>query len=167
MKEYIINNEKNSCFRDCLGCILEIDPKGVPNFAEEYGDEYIEGAREWLGRRFKKGIIYVPAKEFMEGVVKEGCRHNTLVGPGGYSIGYMEMVDNNCLCKHGGERRLHAVVCYNGGVLYDNGDDRHDEYDHLWGYFVIYDLNPCVIKRKNTPLKESKKKNKNKKGKRN
>jgi hypothetical protein len=34
----------------------------------------------------------------------------------------------------------HVVICYDGAVVWDNGDERHEEYDILAGYFIIYDL---------------------------
>lgn len=127
MRKYITNTT-NTCWRDCLGCILEINPKKIPDFLKLYKNEYVSKTHEWLGEKYNKGMVYIPAKNFMECI---DPRFNVSIGPKGYSIGLLTMVDS---------RLAHVVICYNGAVMWDNGDDRHEEYDVLVGYFVIYDL---------------------------
>ena len=128
MKRYTTNT-KDTCWKDCLGCILEVNPKKVPDFVNLYDDQYFDQTRRWLDSKYGKGLVYVPARNFME---TGKMRFNNPVGPAGYSIGFMSgMV---------GSEDAHAVICFNGGVLWDNGDDRHEDYGVLKGYFVIYDL---------------------------
>jgi len=133
MKKYI-TKAKNTCWRDCLACLLEIEPRRVPDFAKLYDDKYMDFTRDWL-EKFGKGLVYIPTKNFME---TDAMRDNPPMGPSGYSIGHLTMVD--------GEFN-HVVICYNGGVLWDNGDDRHEEYGVMVGYFVLYDLEPKKAKK--------------------
>lgn len=125
---------KGTCWRDAIACILEVHPKKVPHFVKEYGDNYMDVTRLWLRENFKKGLVYIPSREFME---TNKIRNNGPIGPEGYSIGLLNMVSAGS---------NHVVICYNGGVIWDNGDDRHSEYDALGGYFVIYDLDPPKAK---------------------
>lgn len=145
MKTYITENMDGTCWRDCIACILEIDPGRVPDFVKRYGDMYIEKTHEWLERRFGKGLVYVPTKNFMElGEIK----FNQSGGPRGYSIGYLTMVSS--------PDSSHAVVCRDGKITWDNGDDRHEEYDVLVGYFIIYDLEIKKLHRKKRKRKVNK-----------
>jgi len=129
MKRYTTNTE-DTCWRDCLACILEVNPVKVPNFVKLYKADYMSRTRAWLDETYNKGLVYIPAKNFME---TGALTFNSPVGPSGYSMGYMTMVDKEC---------SHVVICFNGGVLYDNGEDgeRNQEYDTIKGYFVLYDL---------------------------
>lgn len=102
--------------------------------------------RDWLKGKFKKGLVYIPVRHFME---TGKLRFNAPMGPSGFSIGYMDMVDGEA---------SHAVVCFNGGVLWDNGDDRSDEYHTIQGYFIIYDLEIKKKKKKSRRIKKKKKK---------
>jgi hypothetical protein len=122
---------------------LEIDPTRVPDFVKRYGIEgYMTKTHEWLGK-MGKGMVYVPTKNFME-----SCdpRFNTSVGPRGYSIGHVSMV--------GSGETSHVVICKDGIVMWDNGEERCEEYDVLVGYFVIYDLK---LRRAKFPVKKDKK----------
>jgi hypothetical protein len=127
MRKYTTNTV-DTCWRDCLGCILEIDPRRVPNFLKLYGNDYVLKTYEWLRRKHRKGMVYIPTKNFMETCEP---KFNVSVGPKGYSIGYLTMIDSST---------AHVVICYDGAVVWDNGDERHEEYDILAGYFIIYDL---------------------------
>ena len=127
MKKYITNTV-DTCWRDCLGRILEIDPKRVPNFLKLYGNNYVSKTYEWLNMKHRKGMVYIPTKNFMETCEP---KFNISVGPMGYSIGYLTMA---------GSTLAHVVICKDGAIIWDNGDERHDEYDVLVGYFIIYDL---------------------------
>ena len=127
MKKFI-TDARGTCWRDAIGCILEIRPAKVPDFLKLYNDNYIDETRKWLKEKLNKSIIFVPANVFMEtGVMKL----NPPVGPSGFSIGLMNMI---------GEGNNHAVDCKDGMVYYDNGQERSLEYNHLEGYFLIYDL---------------------------
>ena len=53
------------------------------------------------------------------------------MGPTGYSIVHLSMVD---------DRAMHVAVAFNGGVLYDNSEDRSAEYGQIMGFFILYDL---------------------------
>jgi hypothetical protein len=127
MKKNITNTE-DTCWRDCIGCILGIEPVGVPDFIKRYKESYMDRTREWLEDKYNKGIVYVPSSEFME---TGELKYNGSVGPWGYSIGMMKMLSSE---------EGHVVICKNGAVVWDNGEDRHEEYDVLVGYFIIYDL---------------------------
>lgn len=128
-------NTKDTCWKDSLACLLELEPRRVPDFVKLYGDSYMDKTREWLKEKWDKGLIYVPANAFMETGTK--MRQNGPIGPEGFSIGYMNMVDDS---------NAHAVVCFNGGVFWDNGDNRAMEYSHISGYYVIYDLQGAKVK---------------------
>ncbi len=128
MKTYATNT-KDTCWKDSLACLLEIEPKYVPDFVKKYGDSYMDETRRWLKEKFNLGMVYVPSNQFME---TGPLRQNGPIGPEGYSLAYVTM--------EGDQELAHAVVCFNGGVFYDNGDDRHEEYNHIDGYYVLYDL---------------------------
>lgn len=127
MKKYITRTS-NTCWKDCLACMLEVRPERVPDFVKEYKNKYMDITREWLKENFGMGLVYVPARCFMEtGLV----RYNGPVGPEGYSIGHLSMIDM---------RSMHVIICYNGMAYFDNGDDRSVEYGTIEGYFVLYNL---------------------------
>jgi hypothetical protein len=126
---------KDTCWRDCLACLLEIKPGRVPDFVKLYGDSYMEETRKWLKEEWNRGLVYIPVNAFMETGTK--IRQNGPIGPDGFSIGYMNMVEEDI---------AHAVVCFNGGVCWDNGQNRAMEYSHISGYFVIYDLDGSKVK---------------------
>ena len=131
---------KDTCWKDSLACLLEVHPKKIPDFVKLYKDDYMNKTREWLKEWYGKGLIYVPANAFME---TGKLRQNGCIGPEGYSIAYMSMINSVS---------AHALVCFNGGVFWDNGDERSKEYDHIDGYYVLYDLNAgkakCIKKKK-------------------
>lgn len=130
-----VTETKDTCWTDCLACMLEIPPKHVPKFVKEFGNKYMDVTRVWLRDNFKKGIVYIPARAFMEtGLI----RQNGPIGPEGYSIAHLSMVD---------DKSMHVAIAFNGGIIYDNGDSREDEYGTIQGYFVIYDLEPSKAKR--------------------
>jgi hypothetical protein len=145
MRKYITKTE-NTCWRDCLGCILEINPSKIPNFVKEYKNDYMEETRIWLKDKYGKGLVYVPIREFMESN-SDKLHFNSSIAPVGYSIGYMSLVD---------KKSSHVIICKDGMVEWDNGDDRHDEYDVLKGYFIIYDLEIKGVKK--TVVKKRKRK---------
>lgn len=127
MKKYVTDT-KDTCWTDCLACILEVHPKKVPLFVKLYGNKYMDFTRDWLKDNFKKGLVYVPARCFME---TSEMRDNPPIGPSGYSIAHLSMVDKNS---------MHVAIAYNGGIVYDNGESREDEYGVIQGYFVLYDI---------------------------
>lgn len=133
MKPYTTST-KDTCWKDSLACLLEIEPRRVPDFVKKYGDTYMDETRKWLKEKFNKGLVYIPAAAFME---TGKMRQNGPIGPEGYSIAYMSMVNSDS---------AHAVVCFNGGVFWDNGDNRSQEYDHIDGYYVIYDLDGAKVR---------------------
>ena len=51
MKKYITNTE-NTCWSDCLACLLEIEPERVPKFVKLYGEKYMNMTRVWLKKNF-------------------------------------------------------------------------------------------------------------------
>ena len=127
MKKFV-TDAKGTCWRDAIGCILELRPEKIPHFVKEYGDNYMDATRLWLRENFGKGLVFIPTREFME---TGKMRNNGPIGPMGYSIGVLDMVS---------APTNHVVICYNGGILWDNGEDRHSEYEALGGYFILYDL---------------------------
>ena len=145
MKKYVTNT-KDTCWTDCLACILEIKPDRIPKFVKLYGGNYMNMTRDWLKDNFGKGLVYVPARSFME---TGGIRQNPPIGPTGYSIAHLSMVD---------DRSMHVAVAFNGGILYDNGDSREAEYDTIQGFFVMYDLEPVKAKWIKKPRKRRTKK---------
>lgn len=152
MRPFTTSTE-NTCWRDSLACLLELEPVKVPDFVKRYGNRYMDKTREWLKKKYNRGLVYVPANAFME---TGELRQNGPVGPEGYSIAYMNMVN---------PAFAHAVVCFNGGVFWDNGEDRSAEYDHISGYYVIYDLGGAPVKKKKKRrIKSDKKKRRLKKG---
>lgn len=145
MKKYVTET-KDTCWTDCLACLLEVKPSKVPKFVKLYGNKYMDMTRLWLKENFRKGLVYIPARAFMEtGVI----RQNSPIGPTGYSIGHLSMVDNTS---------THVVICYNGGVLWDNGEDRSEEYGSIQGYFVIYELEPERARWVKKPIKRKRNK---------
>ena len=144
MKKYITTTG-DTCWTDSLACILEVRPDKVPKFVKVYKNQYMDFTRKWLKEKFRKGIVYVPAKAFME---TSGIRLNGPIGPEGYSIGHLSMVD---------DKSNHAVVCFNGGVYYDNASSREEEYGTMMGFFVIYDLEPVKAVMVKKPKKRRKK----------
>ena len=127
MKRYTTDT-KDTCWPDCLACILEVRPEKVPNFVKLYGHDYMNYTRLWLEENFKKGLVYIPAGMFME---TARMRNNPPMGPSGHSIAHLAMVT---------PLAMHVAIAFNGGVIWDNGDSREMEYRHIEGYFVIYDL---------------------------
>src|SRR5258708_6764173 len=121
MKTYVTGT-KDTCWRDCLACILEINPKRVPNFVKVYGSKYMDFTRDWLKDNFKKGLVYIPARCFM---ATSAMRDNPPMGPSGYSIAHLSMVE---------QESMHVSIAYEGGIVYDNGESREDEYDTIQGY---------------------------------
>lgn len=147
MKEYQTDTI-DTCWNDSLACLLEIPPKRVPNFLKLYRKEYMEKTREWLADNFGKGLVFIPARAFME---TGKTRYNSPIGPTGLSIIIFNIIRS--------EKR-HAAIAYNGGVLWDNGDSREDEYENVVGYFVLYDLHPSrpkAIKKQRDAITRKKK----------
>ena len=138
MKKFV-TAAKGTCWKDAIGCILEVHPKKIPHFVKEYGDKYMDVTRLWLRENFKKGLVFIPSREFME---TGKMRNNGPIGPEGYSIGVLDMVSVST---------DHVVICFNGGIVWDNGEDRHAEYNALGGYFVLYDLEPPKAKQIKKP----------------
>lgn len=127
MKRYSTDTV-DTCWNDCLSCMLEVSPKKVPNFVKLYGNKYMDETRKWLAEKYQKGIVYIPARAFMETCI---IRQNPPIGPAGYSIAHLSMVD---------PRAMHVAIAYNGGIIWDNGDSREAEYDKIEGFFILYDL---------------------------
>lgn len=90
----------------------------------------MDATRKWLAQKWKKGLVFIPSKNFMESGL---LRNNESGGPLGYSIGLLSMVD---------DRANHAVICYDGKLYWDNGSERSQEYDQMVGYYIVYDLEP-------------------------
>ena len=122
MKRYVTDT-KDKCCRDCLGCILGVKPELIPDFVRENRRTYLDDTRRWLAGNFKKGLVYIPARMFMETAV---CRYNGPIGPAGYSMAHLTMVSSDL---------GHVAVALNGGLLWDNGNSREDEYEVIRGYF--------------------------------
>ena len=149
MKRYTTNT-KDTCWPDCLACILEVRPEKVPNFVKLYGHDYMNYSRGWLGENFKKGLVYIPAGMFME---TGRMRNNGPIGPAGFSIAYLGMVTAEA---------MHVAIAFNGGLIWDGGDSREMEYKHIEGYFVIYDLEAPKAKWIKKPKKQCRKTRKTK-----
>ena len=92
---------------------------------------FVDHTRTWLRKNHHKGLVYIPSGQFME-ITK--VRYNPPEGPPGLSIGCVELNYNE------EDSDLHAVICQDGKVYYDNDKDRHNEYSHILGYFLVYDL---------------------------
>ena len=133
MKRYTTKT-KNTCWRDTIACILGVNPKLVPDFVHEYRGTYFDETRRWLADKFNKGMVYIPARLFMETCK---MRQNGPIGPAGYSMAYLTMISTDL---------GHVAVALNGGLLWDNGSSREDEYEVIRGYYVIYDLDPPAAK---------------------
>ena len=54
MRRYTTDT-KDTCWPDCLACILEVSPSRVPDFVKLYKHEYMDCSRKWLEENFKKG----------------------------------------------------------------------------------------------------------------
>lgn len=134
MKQYVTNTE-DTCWKDCLACLLEIDPKKVPDFVKLYKDDYMNQTRKWLKKKFDKGLLYIPSRNFME---TGELKFNESIGPSGYSIAYLTILNR--------DDASHVIICKDGAMDWDNGDGCNDEYDVLLGYFVVYDLTPKIRK---------------------
>ena len=119
---------KDTCWRDCLGCMLGVNPSKVPDFVKLYKHDYMDYSRRWVEENFKKGLVYVPVSAFME---TGRLRFNGPIGPAGFSIAYLVMAVPTA---------SHVVIAFNGGLMWDNGASREAEYGHIAGYFVLYDL---------------------------
>lgn len=145
MKQYRTKT-KDTCWPDCLACLLEINPKRVPNFVKLYRMRYMDETRKWLAEKFNKGLVYIPSRAFME---TGTLRQNPPIGPSGYSIIHLSMVD---------DRAMHVAIAYNGGIIFDNGDSREIEYDKVEGYFVLYDLDAGKAKWVKKKRKKTRKK---------
>ena len=59
---------------------------------------YLDDTRRWLAENFKKGLVYIPARMFMETAV---CRYNGPIGPAGYSMAHLTIVS---VVSDGGDR---------------------------------------------------------------
>ena len=151
MKKYVTDTQ-DTCWTDCLACILEVKPERVPKFVKLYKNAYMNVTRDWLKDNFNRGLVYIPARAFME---TSGIRQNPPMGPSGYSIAHLSMVN---------DRSRHVAVAFNGGILWDNGDSREEEYGTILGYFVMYDLKPVKAKWVKKPKKKRKRYEKRAKG---
>jgi len=127
-----VTSTADTCWRDSIACILGVPPSRVPDFVKLYKNEYMQKTHKWLREKYKKGMVYVPSRQFME---SGALKFNTSGGPGGYSIGYLSMLTSNA---------HHAVICKDGEIIWDNGDSREDDYDVLKGYMIIYDLDNAI-----------------------
>lgn len=120
---------KGLCWKYALACILEVHPKGVPNFVTNKSKDDDDRTRAWLKRKFKKGLIYIPINEFLES--RDHGRNNPRGGPEGYSIMVIETTD---------EKTDHVVIALNGIMCFNPCDNDHDDFLHPVGFYVIYDL---------------------------
>ena len=125
---------KDTCWKDTIACILGVNPKLVPDFVHDNVKTYYDDTRRWLEKNFNKGMVYLPARLFMETCK---MRQNGPIGPAGYSMAYLTMISTDL---------GHVAVALNGGLLWDNGSSREDEYEVIRGYYVIYDLDPPAAK---------------------
>jgi hypothetical protein len=127
--------------------MLEVDPGVIPDFVKKYKDAYMDKTREWLKDYYNKGIVYIPMREFME---NGELRFNSSMAPMGYSIGYVAMLADGM---------AHVIICKDGKVEWDNDDNgKHETYDVLMGYFIIYDLELKSMRRSIIESKKQKKK---------
>ena len=120
---------KGICWKYAIACLLGVSPKIVPDFVNKKKDDYMEKTREWLKKRYKKSLVYIPAGQFME---TDKPRYNPVVGPDGYSIMVAETTANN--------NTNHAVIAKNGGMYHDPTPLDCSQFLGASGYFVIYDL---------------------------
>ena len=123
---------KGLCWKYALACVLNIRPKKVPDFmskAKKNGNG-MEETRQWLKKKFKKGLIYVPFHCFLE-TGKEA--ENPRGGPDGYSIMILKTEDEDV---------DHAVIAKNGKFIHDPNDvpNREKEFKYPTGFCIIYDL---------------------------
>jgi len=123
-KEFKLYKQKGSdCWRVALANYLQISPKKIPDFVNEFPTDWVKATRDWLMKKYKKTILYITAE------VMETHDYNKLSAPPGKCI--VQIKDN--LDKD----TTHAVFMFRGLLL-----QRHaiEKYDKVLGYFIIYDL---------------------------
>ena len=116
---------KGVCWRYALACILEVNPKKIPDFVHKHPEKYLLKTREWLDEKYGKGMVFIPINQFME----TSHRFNPSGGPLGHSIMIIDTKD---------EDENHAVIAFNGCLLFDPAENDHDFFTVPLGFFVIY-----------------------------
>ncbi len=136
-----VTNTIDTCWKDSIACILNVNPKYVPDFVKKGGNNFIILTKSWLEKNYNKSILFIPANQFME---TGPVRYNNPIGPSGFSIGYISMLNPSA---------HHAVICFNGGIVFDNNNPSiFNEYKSIEGFFIIYPL-PYISKKKNKSSK--------------
>lgn len=115
---------KGVCWKYALACILGITPSKIPHFYANGVKDPMTRTRNWLKKKFKKGIVFIPANQFCD------FYENPTGGPDGYSIIIMDTYQENI---------DHAAIAKDG-KFYFNPCDNHNDLKHIVGFFVIYKL---------------------------
>ena len=118
------------CYRTCIACILNLQPKTVPNFAQLYWDDnekWDEENRKWLKER-NLGIASIAFQQELSSLLEDLKKFNDI-----YFI----------LTGRSRNNTNHAVVCYNGKIIHDPSIDNSGIIDYATdGYYHIELLIP-------------------------
>ena len=117
--------EKDDCFRMAIANILQIDPKKIPNFSIEHGNQFMHYAREWLNK-MGKTITFCDIKSFLQ--CWDVKYNNGFIFPQGM-----------CIVAFNG----HVELMHDGQIISSNGNNNNDS---ILGYFIIHDL--CIFNNK-------------------
>jgi hypothetical protein len=123
-KKFKLHKQKASdCWRVSLSNYLQIPPKKIPDFVNEFPKDWVKATRDWLTKKYNKTIVYITSE------VMETNEYNKLPHPPGKCI--VQIKDNLDVDY------THAIFMFNGLLL-----QRHaiEKYDKVLGYFIIYDL---------------------------
>jgi hypothetical protein len=122
-KKFKLNKQEGpDCWRVAISNYLQMSPDKIPDFVNEFPNDWVKATRDWLKKKFKKGIVFITSTEL------ETNGRNKLPYPDGRCIVCVE----DTL-----EPVSHAIFMYNGLLL-----QKHtvEKYDKVLGYFIIYDL---------------------------
>lgn len=103
------NGRYGDCVRTCIGCLLDLEPASVPNFAAVQDGEMWDRVREWLAERGFALFTFMYGEEIERQLIFDAMK---VLNPGQY---YMLFGASN-----GGIG--HVVICL----------DDHIEYDPSW-----------------------------------
>lgn len=121
------------CWRYSLAHLLRLVPKKVPRF-DPHDSDYISKTRAWLKRKYKKGLVYVPASQFNE---TEHPKYNPAGYPCGECICVMLVEVDGCTEGHA------AYIC--DGFIHEHKDSCCEKVISILGYFILYDLQVMVV----------------------
>ena len=125
------NGVYGDCYRACLGSILEIDPRDMPNFCEKPEDEYLEFTRNWLAENCGVAMATFP---YETKDLSELLKHLGALNPGIYfTLGGRSPRGFN-----------HEVVVLDGKIVHDpapSGGGLVGPMDdgYYWVSILVYD----------------------------